>query len=322
MSKPKICVFESEVHAIGGEALRHPRSETGGDLYGLFTHGGMPVVWLASGPGPNSSGHGTEFSQDPMFITHWQRVLNQRFAIQYIGSWHSHHVLGLKHPSGGDVDSVRKYAKKHGRSKTLELLVNFDSERSPLIPFLRAFFYGNAETGHYEQVDIESIRGVSPLRTLLGSEEHAFSAGLAITDTRARLVPSTAVIQPERTYVPSPIEGQVKHETIEALLVQLGIDEIELLGSRDGQHMIQIPIRGGSLTMVLSVDQGLSLLGGRFDSADGAAGDLFKLFIEDRQIVLPMKLNYAIELSRLVSAASSFIQRVANGKSRTWGWRR
>lgn len=34
-------------------------------------------------------------------------ILNSDYGLQHIGEWHSHHRLGLDHPSGHDAQTIR-----------------------------------------------------------------------------------------------------------------------------------------------------------------------------------------------------------------------
>lgn len=49
-----VFIFQSELHKIAHRCASHPDRETGGSLFGYFTHSGMPVVFLATGPGPQA----------------------------------------------------------------------------------------------------------------------------------------------------------------------------------------------------------------------------------------------------------------------------
>lgn len=169
-------IYESEISAIVAEAQRFPSSETGGDLYGTFTHGNMPVIWLASGPGPKAKHQNTHFEQDVGFINYWQERLMKDFGVQYIGTWHSHHVLSLKQPSEGDIGAARKYAIKHNRRSTLEIIVNHEGHQ--LKTNLRPFFYPNAQKSSWVLTQFNPLSGESPLRSRLGSDEQMFSSNI------------------------------------------------------------------------------------------------------------------------------------------------
>ena len=172
-SETLIYIFESEILAIVGEAQRFPSSETGGDLFGTFTHGNMPVIWLASGPGPNAKHFSTHFEQDVSFTSEWQRRFMNEFGIQYVGSWHSHHTLSLNFPSGGDAESARNYAAHHHRQRTLEIIVNHEGRKPKTV--LRPYFYPNAQEGGWIAATFTALPGESPLRCRLGRDEVTFS---------------------------------------------------------------------------------------------------------------------------------------------------
>ena len=104
----KIIVYQSELDRIAAWAALSPRIETGGDLFGYRTRSGIPVVTVALGPGPKARHEVASFFQDTNFLKRIGTVLNQSHGLQYIGEWHSHHKMGLAHPSGGDCDTVSK----------------------------------------------------------------------------------------------------------------------------------------------------------------------------------------------------------------------
>jgi hypothetical protein len=172
-----VYIFQSEVQAMAGEAKRFPDIETGGDLYGTFTHGNMPVIWLASGPGPKAKHFPMNFEQDVRFINHWQSRLLEEFGLQYVGSWHSHHTIGLDHPSGGDMRAAKNYALNHGRRRTLEIIANHEGGRKQ-VTTLRPYFYPDAQLGGWVPASFTTLRDESPLRMLLGAHEERFSNGL------------------------------------------------------------------------------------------------------------------------------------------------
>ena len=47
-------MYPSELDCMSLEVLRHPRQETGGSLFGAFTHTGQPIIFAATGPGLHS----------------------------------------------------------------------------------------------------------------------------------------------------------------------------------------------------------------------------------------------------------------------------
>jgi len=133
----------------------------------------MPVVWLATGPGPRARRQHDEFEQDVAYRSNWQDFLTAKFAIQYIGSWHSHHKLGLNRPSGGDVEAVRQYARRHGRHRNIEIIATLDGENGA--PVLYPYVYLDAENGQHDLWNLNILPGASPLRAQIGQDRPGFS---------------------------------------------------------------------------------------------------------------------------------------------------
>ena len=179
----RVQIYESEYRAIVAEARRLPQTETGGDLYGTFTHGSNPIICLASGPGPVVRHEQTHFEQDSRFTTFWESRLTRDFGLQYIGSWHSHHFLGLQEPSSGDVGAAQIYAQQHNRQTTLEIIVNHQlmgsmgrRDEQKFSTTLRPYFYSDAQNARTERfilASFVSLAGVSPFRQQLDRNDLA-----------------------------------------------------------------------------------------------------------------------------------------------------
>lgn len=181
----KIYIFNSEYQAIIAEAQHLPNKETGGDLYGTFTHGYKPIIWLASGPGPKARGSSCTFEQDFDFTTNWEHELMISFGIQYIGSWHSHHFLGIKQPSQGDIETVKRYAINHARQTSIDIIVTHDNiEKGNFETVPKPYFYPEARTGRWVNTKLEIIQRESPIRHLLDHEEKSFSANISWKDAK------------------------------------------------------------------------------------------------------------------------------------------
>ncbi len=216
-----IRIFGSEVAVIHGEVQRYPSIETGGDLFGSFTHGGLPVVWLASGPGPAAVRQRLEFEQDARFRSMWQKELMERFALQYVGSWHSHHSIGLKVPSSGDIGAVQAYAERHQRRRYVEIIVTNEGGRIQLWPYL----FPNAIDGRHVLVPLKPLIGVSPLRAHLGDREASFSGAAPAAMSAGRVVlPAGLRDELLRWQAQNPIAG--------------GFDMEE----RDGKLLVVLPL--------------------------------------------------------------------------------
>lgn len=200
-------IFESECAVISCEAAQWQTTETGGDVFGTFTHGGMPVIWLATGPGPRARREHAEFEQDIEFRTKLQDMLTHKFAIQFIGSWHSHHRLGLDRPSRGDVQAVREYAARHGRRRNVEIIVTLDGDKGQ--PSLHPYVYLDAESGQHDLWTLNILPGSSPLRTQLGQERGEASAEPGLSAQIAQTMKATQSTAPALAATPE-MENEIR----------------------------------------------------------------------------------------------------------------
>lgn len=120
-----VIIFESELQAIAAIAASMGDIETGGDLFGLISHAGRPVISLATPPGPAAIHEKTHFRQDVLQTRRVSRILRRQFGVQFSGNHHSHHTLGMEHLSPGDIASIQAIARKNGYKTMCQLLVTF-----------------------------------------------------------------------------------------------------------------------------------------------------------------------------------------------------
>lgn len=106
LPSPIAIIYRSEIDYISRCILDSPSIETGGQLFGFWTGTGIPVVLYAIGPGPRANHQVTFFNQDVDYLEAVGGELIRRYALQHIGEWHSHHRLGLAHPSGHDASTM------------------------------------------------------------------------------------------------------------------------------------------------------------------------------------------------------------------------
>ena len=97
-----VLIYRSELDMIKNLTMEYPRSETGGKFYGFFTENGWPVIALVVGPGPGATHEYTRFVPDKEAEGAIAQMLVASGA-SHVGSFHSHHILGLNAPSGIDV---------------------------------------------------------------------------------------------------------------------------------------------------------------------------------------------------------------------------
>jgi integrative and conjugative element protein (TIGR02256 family) len=111
------------------ECDRYDVDETGGRVLGTFneSHGKLTLhIRGIIEPGPAARRTQTSFFQDG---EHQERVFRQieetHPEIEHLGNWHTHHVNGLQHLSGGDIPTYRRIVnhEKHNIPFFYALLV-------------------------------------------------------------------------------------------------------------------------------------------------------------------------------------------------------
>ena len=225
-------IYESELHIITDYVQQQPNLETGGDLFGTFTHGDMPAVWYVTGPGRDAHGQSAEFRQDTNSTTQWQRFLMENFGLQYIGTWHSHHNLGLNKPSIGDIRAVQSYARRHERSRSLEIIVNF--ELGKIVH--RPYYYVNAPSGEYVLANFRMLRGECPIRPKVEALEPAYNFGKRGSKeyTQSNMQGETRTLEnntglKENLNLPSSILDELKNLDVEGVSIEAKTESIYLI---------------------------------------------------------------------------------------------
>ena len=131
-------IWQSELEFMAGLAYRAGCIETGGEVYGLQTHGGRPVIMFATPPGPNAIHKFAFYQQDIEYFRKTNSLLLNQFGIQYLGNWHSHHVLAFQGPSYGDTRSLRSIASKNRYQRLCQFVLTFERD-----PAASTYFNGN-----------------------------------------------------------------------------------------------------------------------------------------------------------------------------------
>lgn len=213
--QPKIVIFQSELEAMVGQAMAVGKIETGGECYGSFSHARSPIISLASPAAPGAIREYAHFRQDVDYIKLASNQLRRAYGVQYLGNHHSHHTLGLKMLSGGDIQSMHSIAQKNGFQNTCQLLVTFDGpphypsdweqidEDAPGRrrfasrridrhngkgpepnscrfgpPTVHAFYYTDAMNGQPVRCPLIVIPGMSPIRAAVESSPALRGLGL------------------------------------------------------------------------------------------------------------------------------------------------
>lgn len=156
-------IFESELDFISRCILDYKNIETGGQLFGYWTAGGVPVVLFAIGPGTNANHQVAFFNQDVDYLTKLGSALIEKFGIQHIGEWHSHHQLGLAHPSGHDASTMVNCIRRQELGRFLLCIGNCTDTQSTF----NAFNFTQDAGYDYLHAAWDVKDGVSPFRNAI-----------------------------------------------------------------------------------------------------------------------------------------------------------
>jgi hypothetical protein len=129
-------IFREDMEYISRCVLDCPDIETGGDFFGFWNNLGLPVIQYVTGPGAQSGHHVDFFRQDVEFLRKAGNAVYQTFGMQHIGSWHSHHKLGLAVPSGHDCRTMANAIQNNGLSQFFMILCNIRDGGTTINGFL------------------------------------------------------------------------------------------------------------------------------------------------------------------------------------------
>lgn len=161
-------IYRSELDYISRCILDYKNIETGGQLFGYWTSEGSPVVVYAIGPGRNANHQVAFFNQDMDYLVTIGTILVRHYGLHHIGEWHSHHQLGLAHPSGHDASTMADTIRNKNLGRFLLCIGNCTEKESALNPFNFVQEYGyNYVKAQWRVYDIES-----PYRNLVDLELH------------------------------------------------------------------------------------------------------------------------------------------------------
>lgn len=157
----RVVVYQSELEILSASVMERPDIETGGELFGFWTSQGDPVVLYAIGPGPKANHQVSFFQQDVAYLTEIGHELVGQYGLQHIGEWHSHHRLGLPHPSGHDAETIVSTLRERDLSRFLLCIASWDVDGK--LQF-NAFGFERAATNVQTYLDWDVKAGVSPFR--------------------------------------------------------------------------------------------------------------------------------------------------------------
>lgn len=190
----KIIIYQSELDYLSKCILESPQIETGGNLFGLWTPFGIPFIHYVVGPGPNAIHNPTHFRQDYNFLERNADLLVEEHALHHIGSWHSHHSLGLDHPSPGDSESTFSGMQECKLSSFILLIGNYRKGKSTINAFR---YFSN---GTFVKLKWVILKGTSPIRSVYDKLHPNFvytPSGIANMGTieECRLIDNKTILQ-------------------------------------------------------------------------------------------------------------------------------
>lgn len=182
-----ISIFESEIKIIAEQAEIWGELETGGELYGYFLHNGTLVIMFATPPGKNAIHRANIFQQDYHFFLRASSMLFNRFSLNFIGNWHSHHFMEIKTLSRMDIANLKRIAQKNNFSRLCQLLITFEycpetdnsGQYSKYETNIKSYYYPDAATGLPRKCSVKVIPGVSPIRQAI-ELEHELKSFLTV----------------------------------------------------------------------------------------------------------------------------------------------
>ncbi len=167
MPDAKALIYQSELDFITKCVLDYPNLETGGDFFGSMTRSGNPIVEFVIGPGKQTNRSQVSFYQDIEYLKSYGTLLNNKFGLQHIGAWHSHHQMNLHRPSSGDINTMRNALQNHILPGFLISICNINHGDFVSI---KPFMFDINTPNDYIVFEWQILEGTSPFREKLYAE--------------------------------------------------------------------------------------------------------------------------------------------------------
>jgi len=135
----KVLIYGNELEAMARFVSDYPSTETGGDLFGFWTHSGSPVVEYVLGPAKTAEHQSAAFYQESSFLKTAGAIMRDLHGLQHVGTWHSHHRIGLTEPSTGDSTTMQRALDKNQFNAWLLVICNF-ADKSDTVE-MRGYLY-------------------------------------------------------------------------------------------------------------------------------------------------------------------------------------
>ncbi len=160
MTEIKSIINENELAFIARCVLDYKDMETGGDFFGHWTKGG-PNIMYVTGPGKNTTRTSISFYQDIPYLHKCGNIIHTNWGLEHIGSWHSHHNIGLNYPSSGDVNTMRNLLNTQTVDKFFISICNIISSD---IVSINGFLFCNTFKNFYKETMWAILPDSSPYR--------------------------------------------------------------------------------------------------------------------------------------------------------------
>lgn len=159
-------IYRSEMEFIMRSIAEYPDIETGGELFGFWKDDGTPVVAYAIGPGSGANHQVAFFNQDMDYLMATGGVLTGKYGLEHMGEWHSHHRLGLAHPSGHDAATIANGVRARGRNAFLLCIGTLSGSSASL----GAFAFSRSHGERYVHLGWRVVNVASPFRAVIDND--------------------------------------------------------------------------------------------------------------------------------------------------------
>jgi hypothetical protein len=186
----KVLIYEGELAFMARFVTDYPEIETGGDLFGFWTHSGSPVVEYVLGPATAANHQDVAFYQEASYLRSAGAALRDHHGLQHVGTWHSHHRLGLTEPSTGDSKTMQHAVDKNLFPGWLLTICNF-ADTSNLVE-MRGYLYHAEGEGRHDQLTWIVLPGTSPIRSAMSQVPDFVHAEPDTPSTPFEAIPATS----------------------------------------------------------------------------------------------------------------------------------
>jgi hypothetical protein len=201
-----IVMPEAALTAVFDECDQFTDDETGGRVIGTYTEEKGRLNIHVTGmieSGPSARRSRVSFFQDgPYQERLFRQIEAQHPEIEHLGNWHTHHVNGLPHLSGGDLATYHRTVnhKNHNTSFFYALLVTAKNEtRNPRDRYTVKHYVFRRDDENFYEVPAGNVRIVNaplvwPSASLVQPAKHTSSSAEIDLGARPERVQDRAVL--------------------------------------------------------------------------------------------------------------------------------